>query len=99
MPLALPTQVIGTAVFPDFGAVNSATGLADGIGALLTVVLIVAVLMIVICAVTWSVASAHGNYHAAVRARTGVWVALGAAALAGGGVAWANFLIGLGHAL
>lgn len=88
-----------TGVFPDFGAVNGAARLSTAIGALLTIVLIVAVLMLVICAVSWAVASAHGNYHAAIKARTGVWVALGAAVLAGAGVTWANFLIDLGQGL
>lgn len=31
-------------------------------------------------------------------ARLGAWVALGAAALAGAGIAWVNFLLGVGEA-
>lgn len=99
MPPLPRARHAATGVFPDFGAVNGAAGLSTAIGALLTIVLVVAVLMLIICAVTWAAASAHGNYHSAVKARTGVWVALGAAVLAGAGVTWANFLIDLGQGL
>lgn len=84
-------------VFPDFGAVGGIGDLRDVVGALLTYVLIFAVLTILICAVTWAIASSSGNYQSAARARAGVLVAIGAAVLAGGGVAWMNFLIGVGQ--
>jgi hypothetical protein len=86
-------------VFPDFGAVGGAEELQDIVGALLTFVLIISVLMMIITGVTWALASANGNFQTAVRARTGLWVACGAAALAGAGVAWVNFLIGIGSTL
>jgi hypothetical protein len=86
-------------VFPDFGAVGGAEELQNIVGALLTFVLIISVLMMIIASVTWALASANGNFQTAVRARTGLWVACGAAALAGAGVAWVNFLIGIGSAL
>jgi len=86
-------------VFPDFGAVAGAEELQKIVGALLTFVLIISVLMMIITGVTWALASANGNFQTAVRARTGLWVACGAAALAGAGVAWVNFLIGIGSTL
>ncbi|WP_104165092.1 DUF6112 family protein [Cryobacterium sp. N22] len=86
-------------VFPDFGAVGGAEELQNIVGALLTFVLIISVLMTIITGVTWALASANGNFQTAVRARTGLWVACGAAALAGAGVAWVNFLIGIGSTL
>ena len=86
-------------VFPDFGAVGGASELKSIVGALLTFVLIIAVLMMIISAVTWALASAHGNFQTATRARVGLWVACGAAALAGAGVAWANFLLNVGSTL
>ena len=86
-------------VFPDFGAVNGAEQLRRIVGALLTFVLIIAVLMMIISGVTWALASAHGNFHTATRARLGLWVACGAAALAGAGVAWVNFLLDVGSTL
>jgi hypothetical protein len=55
--------------------------------------------MMIITGVTWALASASGNFQTAVRARTGLWVACGAAALAGAGVAWVNFLIDIGSTL
>lgn len=83
-------------VFPDFDAVGGQGLILQVLGALLTVVLILAVLMLLISAIVWAIASAHCNHQAASRGRIGVLVAIGAAALAGGGVAWMNFLIGVG---
>lgn len=86
-------------VFPDFDGLGGIGDLRQVVGALLTFVLIVAVLMVIVSAVIWAVASANGNYAAAGKARTGVLVALGAAVLAGGGVAWLNWLVDLGRQL
>ncbi|MBT2498539.1 hypothetical protein J7E25_05475 [Agromyces sp. ISL-38] len=86
-------------IFPDFGAVATAAELRSIVGALMTFVLIVAVLMMIISAVTWALASANGLYQTASRARLGLWVACGAAALAGVGVAWVNFLLNVGSRL
>ncbi|WP_022890216.1 DUF6112 family protein [Agromyces italicus] len=86
-------------IFPDFGAVGGAPEFRSIIGALLTFVLIIAVLMLLISAVTWALASANGHFQIATKARIGVWVACGAAALAGVGVAWVNFLLDLGSRL
>jgi hypothetical protein len=98
-PILLPMVAPMASVFPDFGALDGAGQLKAVIGALLTFVLIIAVLMLIVCAVTWAVSSAHGNYQASTKARTGLFVALGAAALAGAGVAWMNFLLGVGATL
>ena len=78
-------------VFPDFDGLGGIGDLRAVIGALLTFVLIVAVLMLIVSAIVWAIAAANG--------RTGVLVALGAAVLAGGGVAWMNWLIALGDQL
>ncbi|TFD63754.1 DUF6112 family protein [Cryobacterium sp. Hb1] len=86
-------------VFPDFGAVGGASELKSIVGALLTFVLIIAVLMMIISGTMWAIASAYGNFHTATRARLGLWVACGAATLAGTGVAWVNFLLGVGSTL
>ena len=86
-------------VFPDFGGVGADNELRAVIGALLMFVLIIAVLMLIVSAIIWAIATANGNYASAGKARTGVLVALGAAALAGGGVAWMNWLIDLGRQL
>ncbi|WP_411700491.1 DUF6112 family protein [Conyzicola sp.] len=86
-------------IFPDFGGVSGAEELRSIIGALLTLVLIVSVLMMVVNGAVWALASSSGNFQTATRARTGFLVACGAAALAGAGVAWANFLLGVGATL
>ena len=87
------------AVYPNIGAVGAGSTLAAVIGALLTIVLIVACLMLIVSAAAWALGAAHGNYHTVAKARTGVLVAGGAAALAGAGVAWMNFLLHLGSTL
>jgi hypothetical protein len=102
-PFLPPNRLVAgrltTDVYPDFGGVGGADQLSSVIGALLTLVLIVAVLMVVVCAITWALANAHGNFQAAGRARTGLWIAIGTAALAGAGETWANFLLHLGSTL
>lgn len=86
-------------VFPDLEGLLGFGELKQTIGALLTFVLIIAVLMVVISAVIWGLAASHGNPATATKGRTGVLVAAGAAALAGAGVAWVNWLIALGGQL
>ena len=86
-------------VFPDFDGLGGIGDLRAVVGALLTFVLIVAVLMLIVSAICWAVAAAHGNYSAAAKGWVGVLDALGAAVLAGGGVAWMNWLIALGQRL
>lgn len=86
-------------VFPDLGGVGAATELRTVVGALLMFVLITAVLMLIICAIVWVISSTHGNYQSAAKARTGLFVSIGAAALAGAGVAWLNFLLDVGTRL
>ena len=86
-------------VFPDFDGLGGIDDLREVIGTLLTFVLITSVLMLIVSAIIWAIAAANGNYSAAGKGRTGVLVALGAAVLAGGGVAWLNWLIDLGRQL
>lgn len=102
--MLLPTPVrlgqrVPMDVYPDFGAIGDGGSLAEAVGALLTLVLIVAVLMTVVCAATWALAAGSGHFQAATRARIGVWIAVGSAGMAGAGLAWANFLIGVGDGL
>jgi steroid 5-alpha reductase family enzyme len=88
-----------SAVYPNIGAVGGGSTLIAVIGALLTITLVVACLMLIVSAAAWALAAAHGNYHSVTKARAGVLVAVGAAALAGAGVAWMNFLLHLGRTL
>ena len=55
--------------------------------------------MLIVSAIVWAIATAHGNYATAGKGRTGVLVSLGAAVLAGGGVAWMNWLLTVGSSL
>ena len=86
-------------IYPDFGALGDNTTLHNVIGALLTFVLITTVLTMLISGITWAIATANGNHTNATKARTGLLVALGTAALAGAGVTWLNWLINLGDQL
>lgn len=85
-----------TPVAPDFGALATDEKLARMIGALMTVALLVAVIILIASAVTWAIASNAGSWHLAQRAKAGVLVALGGAVLTGGALAWANWLLGTG---
>jgi len=86
-------------VFPDFESLSGIGDLKIVIGAMLTIILIVAVLMIIVSAIIWAIATSTGNPAVAAKARAGVFVALGTAILAGGGVTWMNWLINLGEQL
>lgn len=86
-------------IFPDFSAIGSAEELRSIVGALLTLVLIISVLMMIINGVTWALASANGHFQTAARARIGLWLSCGAAVLAGVGVTWVNFLLDVGSTL
>lgn len=86
-------------VFPDFEGLIGIGDLKQTIGALLTFVLIVGVLMVLISATVWAVSASLGNLGTASKGKTGVLVAALASALAGAGVAWVNWLIGLGEQL
>ncbi|EWT03793.1 MULTISPECIES: DUF6112 family protein [Actinomycetes] len=86
-------------VFPDFDGLGGIGDLKQVIGALLTIVLIVAVLMVIVSAICWAFGASHGNPALASKGRVGVLVGVGAAALAGAGVAWVNWLIALGNQL
>ena len=86
-------------VFPDFDSLGDLSDLKAAIGAVLTIVLIVAVLILIVSGLTWALASSSGNYGLANKGRVGTLVALGAAALAGAAVEWINWLIGVGEQL
>jgi len=86
-------------VFPDFTSLSGITELQQLGGALLTIVLILAVLTLIVSATAWALATSHGNAAVAAKGRVGVLVGLGAAVLAGAGVAWINWLITLGQHL
>ena len=94
-----PTGKLTMDVFPDFDGLAGIGDLKQVVGALFMFVLIIAVLMLIVSAIIWAVSASSGNYSAAAKGRVGVLVALGAAALAGGGVAWMNWLIALGRQL
>lgn len=91
--------VVAENVYPDISGVGGQATLTSIVGALLTFVLIVAVLMLIVSGIIWAVSSSTGNAQAAQKGKIGVFVALGGAAIGGAGVAWMNFLLSLGDTL
>lgn len=87
------------AVGPDFGAVGGSGDMRKVIGALLTYGLMFACLMLIVSAAAWAIASSNGSWQSASKAKAGVFVALGGAALTGGALAWTNWLLDVGAAL
>lgn len=83
-------------VGPNFGAVGDSSQVRAIVGALLTYALITAVLMTVVCAATWALSSSSGSWHAASKAKIGLFVAVSGAALTGAALTWANWLLGIG---
>lgn len=83
-------------VGPDLGAVGGSGDLSAIVGALLTYGLIIAVLMLVVSAAAWAIASNSGSWHAAQKAKLGCFVAIGGATLTGAALAWANWLLDIG---
>jgi len=95
---AMPSErsVTSITVSPDLSAVDGNGHLGNLVGALFTYALLIAVLMLLICAAAWAFASHSGSWHHAEKAKAGVLVALGGATLTGGALIWANFLLGVG---
>ncbi|MBB3091116.1 DUF6112 family protein [Nocardioides albus] len=89
-------DVFLTRVHPDIGAVAGDAGLDRIVGALLTYGLLISVLMLIACVAAGAIASAHGSWHSAEKAKTGLYVSLAGAVLTGGALAWANWLINIG---
>lgn len=86
-------------VFPDFSGLFGISTLQEVVGAAIMFVLVVSVLMLVICAVAWGVASSTGNPQTATRGRIGVLVSLGGALMAGAAMSIVNTLISYGQTL
>ena len=92
-------SIVAENVYPDLSGVGGRSTLIEIVGALLTIVLIVSVLMLVVSGIVWAVSSSAGNPQTAAKGKAGVFVAIGTAVLAGAGVAWMNFLLNLGDTL
>ena len=86
-------------VFPDFEGLSGISELREIAGALLMFVLVVAVLMVIVSAIAWAIGAANGNLQMSTKGRIGVLVSLGGAILAGGAVAWLNWLVSVGQQL
>ncbi|WP_454852193.1 DUF6112 family protein [Promicromonospora soli] len=94
-PTPVGAQMVSRLVAPDFSAVTG-TSFPDVLGALLPVALVTAVAVLVVSALVWAVAASMGSWQTVAKARIGVLVALGGAALAGAGLAWLNWLLETG---
>ena len=84
-------------VFPDFDGLGGIGDLRAVVGALLTFVLIVAVLMLIVSAIIWAYGSNSSNPHLAGRGKIGVLVSCGAAVVCGAAVTLINFFWNVGQ--
>lgn len=84
------------AVRPDLNAIAGSSDFRQIVGALLTYGLLISITMLIVCAISWALASAWGSWHGASRAKTGVLVAVAGAVLTGGALPWADWLVGVG---
>ena len=84
-------------VFPDFDGLGGIGDLRAVIGALLTFVLIVAVLMLIVSAIVWGFGANSSNPHLAGRGKIGVLVSCGAAVICGASVTLINFFWNVGQ--
>lgn len=83
MPISLLLALLSAEnVYPDLSGVRGRGILISIVGALLTIVLIVPVLMLVVSTMIWAVSSSNGNPGGAGKGKVGVFVALGVAVLA-----------------
>ncbi|AXV06747.1 hypothetical protein DVS28_a2062 [Euzebya pacifica] len=97
--MATPPPALATSVAPDLSIIHHAGSLPDVIGALLGIVLLLAVAVLVGSAAALAMATATGDVRIAGRARAGLWSAAAAATLAGCGVGWLNTLLDTGGSL
>ena len=84
-------------VFPDFNGLGGIGDLRAVVGALLTFVLIVAVLMLIVSAIVWGFGANSSNPHLASRGKIGVLVSCGAAVICGASVTLINFFWNVGQ--
>ena len=82
-------------IVPDFSAVGGTT-LQSIIGALLTLALVAAVAALIASAISWGIGNSSGNHQITTKGKTGVLIALAAAAITGSAVAYLNWLIRIG---
>ena len=86
-------------VFPDFNGLGGIGDLRAVVGALLTFVLIVAVLMLIVSAIVWGFGANSSNPHLASRGKIGVLVSCGAAVICGASVTLINFFWNVGQSV
>ena len=86
-------------VFPDFDGLGGIGDLRAVIGALLTFVLIVAVLMLIVSAIVWAYGANSSNPHLSGRGKLGVLISCGAAVICGAAVTLVNFFWDVGQAV
>ncbi|WP_249217035.1 DUF6112 family protein [Nocardioides palaemonis] len=92
--MTAPTSARAT--HPDFQAVGGSDQLGSIVGALLTYGLICGVLVTVISAATWAVASSAGHWQTAQKAKAGLAVAIVGATLTGSALGLTNWLLDVG---
>ena len=95
-PLLVPMDIN---IDPNTNGLPGINQLRTIVGAVMTIGLILSVLALIVSAIVWGFGANSSNPHLASRGKIGVLVSVGAAVLAGGGVAWMNWLLNLGQQL
>ena len=95
-PLLVPMDIN---IDPNTNGLPGINQLRTIVGAVMTIGLILSVLALIVSAIVWGFGANSSNPHLAGRGKVGVLVSCGAAVLAGGGVAWMNWLLNLGQQL
>lgn len=86
-------------VTPNTNGLPGIAQLQQVVGATMTVGLVLSVLALILAAIVWALGSNSSNPHMASRGKTGILVALGAAAVCGASVAAINFAWDLGQGI
>ena len=86
-------------ISPNDNGLPGIAALRTIVGAVMTVGLILAVLVLVLAAVVWAFGSQTSNPHLAGRGKSGVLIAAGAAAICGASVTLVNFFWDVGQSV
>ncbi|QAY63235.1 hypothetical protein ET495_08250 [Xylanimonas allomyrinae] len=96
-PSRATTVLADISIDPNTTGLPGISALRDIVGAVMTIGLILAVLAVIVAAIVWAFGSNTSNPTYASRGKTGVIVAVAAAAVCGAAVTLVNFFWGVGQ--
>ncbi|MEU2200591.1 DUF6112 family protein [Isoptericola sp. NPDC019482] len=96
---AVATVLADISIDPNTTGLPGISALRGIVGAVMTIGLILAILALIVAAIVWAFGSNTSNPHLSGRGKTGVLVAVGAAAVCGAAVTLVNFFWDVGRAV